>query len=268
MKLQLLTFLNLIQTIFSGTICPLQQPSCEGYTFLCPKLTEITNCNREGIDGYTTFQLSVITKPNMDIQNLYALYGDGDGEPLHVPAAYQSSFNYGSNIGGVNPFIINTYPDTKYDSWLTIGLSDGDINNDLSSIGINFEDWSEEKSLDITDGALFLMDPTEKIVAGDEYLLAQITVRQNTNPTVILNVQGKTINTGGPTSERSWTERGIRYDLISPQMDNSRIPNGCVIWYDGCNTCMVNGGNTGICTEMECSTNDAPGCLRYERNGH
>ena len=51
-------------------------------------------------------------------------------------------------------------------------------------------------------------------------------------------------------------------------MDNSRIPNGCVIWYDGCNTCMVNGGNTGICTEMECSTNDAPGCLRYERNGH
>ena len=42
------------------------------------------------------------------------------------------------------------------------------------------------------------MDPTEKIVAGNEYLLAQITVRQNTNPTVILNVQGKTINTGGP----------------------------------------------------------------------
>ena len=75
--------------------------------------------------------------------------------------------------------------------------------------------WSEEKSLDITNGAIFLMDPEEKIVDGDEYLLAQITVRENTNPTVILNVQGKTTLLMDSTSERSWTERNIRYDLIS-----------------------------------------------------
>lgn len=268
MKLAIFTLFNLIQTVFSGVMCPLQQPSCEGYSYLCPKLTEVTNCNRDGIEGYTTFRLSVVTKPNMNIQNLYALYGDGDGEPLHLPPAYQSSFNYGSNIGGVNPFIINTYPDTKYDSWLTIGLSDGDISNDLSSVGIDFTGWSEEKSLDITDGALFLMDPTEKIVDGDEYLLAQITVRENSNPTVILNVQGKTTLTDGPTSERSWTERNIRYDLISPQMDDTRIPNGCIIWYDGCNSCMVNRGTTSVCTEMECSSYDTPSCLRYEQSGH
>ena len=73
---------------------------------------------------------------------------------------------------------MNTYPDTKYDSWLTIGLSEGDNNNDLSSIGVNFENWSEQNSLDITNGAVFLMDPEEKIIYGDEYLLAQITVRK------------------------------------------------------------------------------------------
>ena len=268
MKLSIFTFFNLIQIIFSGTLCPLQQPSCEGYTYLCPKLTEVTNCNSDGIEGYTTFRLSVITKPNMDIQNLYAIYGDVDGEPLHLPPAYQSSFNYGSNLGGINPFIINTYPDTKYDSWLTIGLSNGDINNDLSSIGLNFEDWSEEKGLDVTNGAIFLMDPEEKIVYDDEYLLAQITVRENSNPIVVLNVQGKTSNTYGPPSERSWTERNIRYDLISPQIDETRIPHGCIIWYDGCNSCMVNRGNTGVCTELECSSYDTPSCLRYEQSGH
>ena len=122
-------------------------------------------------------------------------------EPLHLPPAYQSSFNYGSNLGGINPFIMNIYPDTKYDSWLTIGLSDGDNNNDLSSIGVNFEDWSEEKSLDVTNGAIFLMDPEEKIVDGDEYLLGQMTVRENSNPIVVLNVQGKTSNTYGPSSK-------------------------------------------------------------------
>ncbi len=264
-----LTFFNIIQNVFAGTMCPLQQPSCEGYTYLCPKLTEITNCNEDGIEGYTTFRLSVITKPNMNIQNLYALYGDVDGEPLHLPPAYQSSFNYGSNLGGVNPFIMNTYPDTKYDSWLTIGLSEGDNNNDLSSIGVNFENWSEQNSLDITNGAVFLMDPEEKIIYGDEYLLAQITVRKNSNPIVVLNVQGKTTLNDGPPSERSWTERNIRYNLISPQIDNTRIPHGCIIWYDGCNSCMVNNNrDIDICTEMECSTYDTPSCLRYQQNGH
>lgn len=267
MKLTIITIFNLIQSIFSGQICPLQQPSCEGYTYLCPKLTEVTNCNSDGIEGYTTFRLSVVTKPNMNIQNLYALYGDGDREQLHFPPAYQSSLNYGSNIGGVNPFIINTFPDTKYDSWLTIGLSNGDISNDLSSVGIDFTSWGEGKSLDVTDGALFLMDPTEKIVNGDEYLLAQITVRVNSKPTVILNVQGKTTLTDLST-ERSWKETNIRYDLISPQIDETRIPNGCIIWYDGCNSCMVNTADTGVCTEMECSSYDTPSCLRYEQNGH
>ena len=268
MKLTIFSVFNLIQSIFSGAICPLQQPSCEGYTYLCPKLKEMTNCNRDGIDGYTTFRLSVVTNPNMNIQNLYALYGDIDEESLHLPPAYQSSLNYGSNLGGVNPFIKNTYPDTKYDSWLTIGLSDGDNNNYLSSIGIDFEDWSEEKSMDVTNGAVFLMDPEEKIVDDDEYLLAQITVREKSNPTVVLNVQGKTSNTYGLSSERSWTERNIRYDLISPQLDETHIPNGCIIWYDGCNSCIVNRGTIGVCTEMECSSYDTPSCLRYEQNGH
>ena len=62
--------------MFSLVQCVLFNNLLGGYTYLCPKLTEITNCNEDGIEGYTTFRLSVITKPNMNIQNLYALYGE------------------------------------------------------------------------------------------------------------------------------------------------------------------------------------------------
>ena len=89
----------------TGKDCNLEQPSCDGYVYVCPKITEITNCNENGIEGYTTFRLSLIIKPEVDVKNIYAIYGNDIGEPLHIPAAYQSPITYGSNIGGVNPFL-------------------------------------------------------------------------------------------------------------------------------------------------------------------
>lgn len=270
MKLIIFSFLNILHNVIYGNACQLQQPSCEGYTYLCPKLTEVTTCNNGGIDGYTTFRLSVVMNDNTDILNLYALYGNEGDEGLHLPYAYQSSINYGSNIGGVNPFIISTYPETKYDSWLTIGISNGNINNELSSVGVDFNEWDEQHTLDIDDGAIFLMDPREKIVNGNEYLLAQLTVRTNSNPRVILNVQGKTTGNfnNGILEDRSWSENRIIFDLISPIIDSNIVPNNCIIWYDGCNTCMINNGITSVCTEMLCNTQDTPNCLRYEQTGH
>ena len=64
--------------------CPIQQPSCDNYIYLCPKLTEITNCNQGGIDGYTTFQLSVIIKDNMNVKNIFALYGTNENH-MYLP---------------------------------------------------------------------------------------------------------------------------------------------------------------------------------------
>jgi hypothetical protein len=244
--------------------CPVQQPSCDQYNYICPKITEITTCSEGGIDGFTTFQLSVIVKPNVDVKNIYAIYGDMN-TIMHIPGAYQSSINYGSNIGGVNPFFINTFPDTAYDSWLTIGLSDGNLNNKLSSIGVDFNDWTETNSLDTTNGAVFVMDPEEIVVSGNEYLIAQLTVRENSNPTMIVNIQGKKhLQIDG-----AWSESNVRFDLISPKNVNTpQIPNNCVIWYDGCNTCMINNGHIGTCTEMSCVTEDPVRCLRYSNDGH
>ena len=245
-----------------GNECPVQQPSCDHYNFICPKITEITTCNEGGIDGFTTFQLSVIVKPDVDVKNIYAIYGGMD-VMLHVPRAYQSSINYGSNIGGVNPFFIDSFPDTRYDSWLTIGLNDGNLDNKLSSIGIDFNHWSETNDLEASNGAVFVMDPEEVIVPGNEYLIAQLTVREDSNPTAVFNIQGK--QTG--IFSDAWSESNVRFPLISPQ-NHERIPRNCIIWYNGCNTCMVNEGHIGPCTDMFCIAEDPVRCLRYDNNGH
>ena len=255
---------NEIPLQITGEDCNLEQPSCDGYVYVCPKITEITNCNENGIEGYTTFRLSLIIKPEVDVKNIYAIYGNDIGYPLHIPAAYQSPFTYGSNLGGVNPFLFQNYPMTQYDSWLTIGIDNGDLNNKLSSVGIDFNRWTEVNDLVVTNGAIFIMNPEEILINGNEYLLGQITVRRNTNPTVVINVQGERVE-----NERPWTENGIIFNLISPEnIQYDRIPRECVIWYDGCNTCVVNNGNIGVCTRMMCFNEDNPRCLRYSNNGH
>ena len=65
---------------------------------------------------------------------------------------------FGSNIGGVSDSIIRINR-SVYDSWLTIGITNGNINNNLNTIGIDYQQWNEENGMDINDGAIFLMNP-------------------------------------------------------------------------------------------------------------
>jgi len=46
------------------------------------------------------------------------------------------------------------------------------------------------------------------------------------------------------------------------------IPNGCVSWFDGCNTCSVLNGVTQVCSMMYCITDQSPYCLLYSDAGH
>jgi len=248
--------------------CILTQPSCEGYTYVCPKITEMTNCNIGGIDGYTTYRLSLIIKPNMNIKNIYALYGrSNDNSVTHLPPAYQSISETNNNIGGVEPFVISLNPDANYDSWLTIGIIDGDTSNRLSTIGIDFNSWTSTSGLTIDDGAVFVMDPETNIVDGNEYVIGQLTLSTDSEFTAIVNIQGKTIDN---SINDFWQEKNIRFDIKSPQnIIHNTIPNNCKTWYDGCNTCMVNNGVLGACSRMMCFRMDTPRCIQYiSKNGH
>ena len=240
--------------------CHLQQPSCDNYNYVCPKITEITNCNLNGIDGYTTFRLSLVVKPNMNIKNIYAIYGD-DNNLMYLPPAYQSDMKINSNIGGINPVIQTLNSDSMYDSWLTIGITDGNKDNKLGSVGIDFDNWNQYQGININNGAVFVLDPSNDIIDGNEYMIGQITTIKSTNPTMIVNVQGKTINTH---IDNSWSENNIRFDLISPEDNNHLyIPPGCNIWYDGCNRCNINNNQLTSCTKLMCFSQDSPRCLSY-----
>ena len=45
--------------------------------FVCPKITEITDCGENGLNGYSTYRLSLIVK-NPNVKNIYAIYGDDE----------------------------------------------------------------------------------------------------------------------------------------------------------------------------------------------
>jgi hypothetical protein len=247
--------------------CPIPYTDCNN-NYVCPRVTEITHCSYDGISGYTTYQLSlVITNPL--VQNIYAIYGDNQyGEhPLSVPPAYQGQNIYNSNLGGIAPEIIAINQDAIYDSWLTIGLTNGDPDNKLSTVGIDFKSWDLNNGIYTTNGAIFVMDSEEIIIPGSEYVVAQLTIPDNQIEDVLINVQGQLLCDNCDHSH-SWKEMQVLFHLEKPQIvDTNVIPHNCISWHDGCNTCSVNNGVIGGCTRRMCFREEAPHCLSFA-SGH
>ena len=247
--------------------CPIPYTDCNN-NYVCPKVTEVTHCSQDGISGYTTYQLSLVII-NPLVQNIYAVYGDdhnGD-QPLSIPPAYQGSNIFNSNLGGIAPEIIAINNDAAYDSWLTIGLTEGDRDNQLSAVGIDFKSWTDTTGIYTTNGAVFVMDSEEVIIPGSEYVVAQLTIPDHHIEDVILNAQGRLL-CDNCDQTHSWTEDQISFHLEKPNsVDQNTIPRNCVSWYDGCNTCSVNNGVLRACTRMMCFREDTPHCLSFD-SGH
>jgi hypothetical protein len=238
----------------------IQQPICDNL-YVCPKVTELYTDKAD----YTTFRLSLIIKPNMNIKNIYAIYGD-NGNMMYIPGAYQVDDIFGGNIGGVSKNIININPDSKYDSWLTIGLIDGDPNNIISTIGIDFSNWDENNGMQIDNGAVFLVDPKDTIM-NTECIIGQLTIRNSVNVEMLINVQGKYRN----DYLESWAENKIVFRLNKPgTVIMNTVPVNCNLWNDGCNTCVVNNGIINTCTRLMCFTENNPYCISYSTDisGH
>ena len=96
------------------------------------------------------------------------------------------SFNYKINDINNIQFTNEPYSQMMYDSWLTIGITDGDIQNKISAVGIDFNGWDTDNSLRIDNGAIFAMDPDNDIVIDDEYIIGQFTVRTFSNPEIVI----------------------------------------------------------------------------------
>tara|TARA_Y100001970_G_C14238065_1_gene863145 strand:- start:43 stop:1437 length:1395 start_codon:yes stop_codon:yes gene_type:complete len=252
--------------------CSIPYHDCDN-EFVCPKVTEVTSCGENGLSGYSTYRLSLIIK-NPNVKNIYAIYGDGENfpKPMIIPPAYQSIINFNSNIGGVLPAIVNIDSDAQYDSWLTIGITDGNSDNEVMTVGIDFSTWSETSGIRTTNGAVFTMDPEINIVDGDEYIVAQITIPNDRSADLTLNAQGRTKceeYNNCNKDNRAWKQEGIIFNIEPPTQNNqNNIPTNCISWYDGCNTCQVNNGQIGACTRMMCFRNDRAYCTRFQTSGH
>ena len=184
-------------------ICICEKPECE-YEYLCPHIDKITYKNNNNIVGYTTYEVSLELK-NLN-SNIYAIYGE-EGYNMIVPPAYQLPDYQGSNVGGINPLLTQYVPDTQYDSWLTIQLTDGNPLGQVDSIGIDFSSWNENSPLIITDGAIFLDDPFQQLSNNKKYVIGHLTLRNNQEHQMIINVNGR-INVNNINSE-SYSQKNI-----------------------------------------------------------
>lgn len=248
--------------------CEIPYEECDNL-YACPKVTEITQCSEGGLDGYTTYRLSIVLKPNMNIKNIYALYGSEDSQEnnhMLIPASKQIKNAFGSNLGGVSDSIININPDSAFDSWITIGITDGNIHNDINSIGIDYGGWDELHDIDIDNGAVFLMDP-DTLMVNNEIIIGQFTIRTGSIKTGKINIQGKFLTNYDNVADNSWKQENIEFVLNQPNILSKGIPSNCDTWYDGCNTCRVSNGVIGACTRMMCFREETSYCMSFN-SGH
>eukprot|EP01052_Picozoa_sp_SAG31_P007916 SAG31_NODE_388_length_16371_cov_5.228982_3_plen_552_part_00 len=103
------------------------------------------------VDGYTTYQLSLSLEGVAG--SVYTIYGSPDS-PMIVPAAHQVAPPFGANTGGVSPALLSVSPEAQFDSWLTVGVTDGDSGQALGTIGIDFDAWNTGSEIRTIDGAV------------------------------------------------------------------------------------------------------------------
>ena len=174
------------EVIKTDNVCSCQLKKTCDRRYVCPYIKEIKG---DMLNGYTTYEVSLVLKEDYSNGNIYAIYGD-HGHPMTIPPAYQIEQHIGVDIGGTNPIINNNVPEGNYDSWLTIGIHDSNILGKISSIGIDFDDWDEYHGIIVDDGAVFLIDPTVKLSKTNKYIIGHLTLKNTEDHTLNINVQG------------------------------------------------------------------------------
>tara|TARA_B100000131_G_scaffold52328_1_gene47030 strand:+ start:286 stop:1059 length:774 start_codon:yes stop_codon:yes gene_type:complete len=246
--------LSLLSFTINVSGCDVNYTPCED--IICPKINDITSCISETMNDYSTYKLSLVIDDEY-VENIYAIYGD-DKSTLEIPSAYQSGV-LNNNLGGVPDNIRSILPETILDSWLTIGITNGDTQNNLGSVGINFQIWDEKNGIITDNGAIYVTDPNQILSDTNEYLIAQLTLKNNQEHRLKINVQGHIKN--DITINNHWSRTNIIFTIE----EKNNIPNleNCDIWYDGCNSCSVINNQIDHCTEKICNEQDSQRCLLH-----
>ena len=134
-----------------------------------------------------------------DALNIYSLYGNTD-HPLVMPPAWQQPAPFGVQFGGVFPQFVDKAPEAAFDSWITIGGTSCGTLCGISAENMDLDSWTDTQGLNVTNGALFFMDPskgpalTDRLGDGEaqrgEVVIAQLTVPAGGRYSAKINAQG------------------------------------------------------------------------------
>jgi len=208
------------------------------YTFAMPLVTTVAT---DGITGMTTFRLSV--QLHGVAANVYSVFGNAVAT-LSLPGAYQEPAPFGNDLGGVNPvfFAVPGAESSAYDSWLTVGLTDGDASGALANAGIDFSSWDEDTPLTANDGAVFWMTPDDgpgHASSGGTVVVAQITVPTGSTWTAQLSAGGR--STG---DREDWRET----ELVFTDSAADQPSNEAAVPPDAFSCTCADGFADGLCT--------------------
>ena len=173
----------------------------------------------DGVPGYTTYKLSVLLgAASNNVHIVYGIYGS----PMVLPPAYQTRrADGGVDVGGVSPLIIAGLPTAEFDSWLTVGSTDGGV--PLSTAGLDFDNWTQNRELSSENGMVAFFD-AEVTLPGDApggtVVVAQVTVETGScglDSQVTLNFQGNAQDRSSVVANSDmvpdWTAEGVVFTL-------------------------------------------------------
>ena len=160
--------------------------------------------------GWTTYVLSLTLNAKAGARNCYAIFGDAT-TLLSVPASYQEPTPFGVDVAGVPTQFVAVVPSAAYDSYLSVGITEGNSAGSLSSIGIDFDSWTESSALLVDDGAVFWMDPA--MGPGGNVTVAQLTVPMGSSAVVSMGAQGRSsMSTDSAVGQLDdWREDGFQF---------------------------------------------------------
>jgi hypothetical protein len=144
------------------------------------------------IEGRNTYRLYLT--PSDDIQNIYAIYNTDEEDNLFkIQRSYHVDKPFGSDFKAPSDLLFDFLPETEYDSYITIGYEDEDEDlANLSTIGLDFDQWTETSDLVTDDGMIFAMDPrVENKKINGKIFVGQLTIGENESVDTQFNIQGK-----------------------------------------------------------------------------
>ena len=158
----------------------------------------------------TTYRLAVKLKGNA--ASATGIEGSSKGQ-MFIPPAYQVK-SYGVNIGGVSKDAIKSVKAAEFDSWLTVGITDGDSKKELGNAGLksDMKAWNEKQGINNKDCSVFWFEGKNSTAKGQKapIVLAQLTVPSNYRGHARMGVFGQPIN--GKKGEH-WRDNHIQWYL-------------------------------------------------------